>query len=123
LVVISGWILNVMVATGLQVVIVVAVSVAALIVANVIERVGLPIPQLLTGHDRGEKRSVGCFGFDAHELFAIDGDAVKHLPNQFFPLLVGHPRVRPQDRQVFKKFRRPFQVRQFGRLGRYGHQL
>ena len=41
MVVISGWILNVMVATGLQVVIVVAVSVAALIVANVIERVEL----------------------------------------------------------------------------------
>jgi len=85
-------------------------------------RVGLPIPKLLTGHDRGEKRSVGRFGFDAHELFSVDGDAVEHLPNQFFPLLVGHPGVRPQDRQVSKKFGRPFQVRQFGRLGRYGHQ-
>ena len=60
-------------------------------------RVGLPIPQLLTGHDRGEKRSVGRFGFDAHELVTVDGDAVEHLPNQFLPLLVGHPGVRPQD--------------------------
>ena len=53
--------------------------------------VGLPMPQLLTGHDRGENRSVGRFGFDAHELVTVDGDAVEHLPNQFLPLLVGHP--------------------------------
>ena len=71
-------------------------------------RVGLPIPKRLTGHDKGAKRSLGHFGFDAHELFTVDGDAVEHLPNQFFPSLVGHPGVRPQDRHVFKKFDRPF---------------
>ena len=67
MVVISDWVLKVMVATGLQVVIVVAGSVAALIVANVIERVTFRAVVSVLGY-RCAIYTTGWIGTTIHEL-------------------------------------------------------
>ena len=70
MVVISDWILNVMVATGLLVVIVVAVSGAALILANVIERVTFRTVVSVLGY-RCSIYTTGWIGTPVHELSHI----------------------------------------------------
>ena len=67
MVVISDWILNVMVATGVQIVIVVAGSVAALIVANVIERITFRAVVSVLG-SRCAVYTTGWIGTTIHEL-------------------------------------------------------
>ena len=67
MVVISDWILNVMVVTGLQVATVVAVSGAALIVANAIERVTFRTVVSVLGY-RCSIYTTGWIGTPIHEL-------------------------------------------------------
>ena len=49
-------------------------------------RVELLIPYFLPCHHSGKKRGIFGLRFDIDEIFPIDGNALKHLPDQGLPL-------------------------------------
>lgn len=59
-------------------------------------RLGLKRPMFLRHDDAGKQRRVLRLGFHRHQLLAFDAHRLEYLFDQFLPLPVVDPRVRPQ---------------------------